>query len=262
MEKNTVFSLFFFVTLFTCLAAAIVNNHHILLPSHLHQDNSLSSSSTCTAPDPNLFQRPVIGILSNPGDGSSGRLSNSSGVSHIAASYVKFVESGGARVIPLLYNESQYSLYTKLSLTNGLLLTGGSTSSGPYLEALQFLFEEDDVLEPFNASSLPSSLQLESNALAVGSLYERFPSDLLRLLMSECLVLHNHIPKTEMARFLSPQHVLGTILSLLTYGTQSEARRSSNRPDEQAVRDNLIYNYKASYGGVAGKGYDQVYLFE
>lgn len=112
MENNTVFSLFFFVTLFTCLAAAIVNNHHILLPTQLHQENSLSSSSKCTAPDPNLNQRPVIGILSNPGDGSSGRLTNSSGVSHIAASYVKFVESGGARVIPLFYNESPESLKT------------------------------------------------------------------------------------------------------------------------------------------------------
>ncbi|KOM43175.1 hypothetical protein LR48_Vigan05g077900 [Vigna angularis] len=406
MENKSAFSLFFFVTLFTCLAAAIVNNDHILLPSQLHRDKSPSSSSKCTAPDPNLNQRPVIGILSNPGDGSSGRLSNSSGVSHIAASYVKFVESGGARVIPLLYNESPESLKTKLSLTNGLLLTGGSAASGPYLEALQFLFQaalerndggdhfpvlglnlggnllikivadeisaalcllrsspnlqeleilisvgdlgvsemvaivncdgmqarqeeqtltithnycwEDqaDVLEPFNASSLPSYLQMWINSLEEGSLYQKFPSDLFQLLMSECLVLHNHIyaispyklqynkklssffdilataadrdgkifvstargwnyPVTvnlwnpeknafEWATSLKAPHTENAIRVTQSSANffVSEARKSSNRPDYQAVRDNLIYNYKASYGGVAGKGYDQVYLFE
>ncbi|BAT92699.1 hypothetical protein VIGAN_07150500 [Vigna angularis var. angularis] len=346
MENKSAFSLFFFVTLFTCLAAAIVNNDHILLPSQLHRDKSPSSSSKCTAPDPNLNQRPVIGILSNPGDGCSGRLSNSSGVSHIAASYVKFVESGGARVIPLLYNESPESLKTKLSLTNGLLLTGGSAASGPYLEALQFLFQaalerndggdhfpvlglnlggnllikivadQADVLEPFNASSLPSYLQMWINSLEEGSLYQKFPSDLFQLLMSECLVLHNHIyaispyklqynkklssffdilataadrdgkifvstargwnyPVTvnlwnpeknafEWATSLKAPHTENAIRVTQSSANffVSEARKSSNRPDYQAVRDNLIYNYKASYGGVAGKGYDQVYLFE
>ncbi|XP_027926760.1 gamma-glutamyl hydrolase-like [Vigna unguiculata] len=346
MANNTVFSLFFFVTLFTCLVAAIVNNDHILLPSQLHQDNSLSSSSSCTAPDPKLNPRPVIGILSNPGDGAAGRLSNSSGISYIAASYVKFVESGGARVIPLLYNESPDSLLAKLSLTNGVIFTGGLASSGPYLKALQFVFqaalerndagehfpvlglnlggnllikivaEQADVLETFNASSLPSSLQLWINALEDGSLYQTFPLDLLQLVRSECLVLHNHryaitprrlqynrklssffdilatstdrdnkvfvstargtkYPVTvnlwnpeknafEWATSLKAPHTANAVLVTQSAANffVSEARKSSNRPDAQAVRDNLIYNYKATYSGVAGKGFDQVYIFE
>lgn len=63
------------------------------------------SGQSCPAPDPKLNFRPVIGILSHPGDGASGRLSNATNASYIAASYVKFVESAGARVIPLIYNE-------------------------------------------------------------------------------------------------------------------------------------------------------------
>lgn len=73
----------------------------IFLRSELERD----SSPRCSAPEPRLNYRPVIGILSHPGDGASGRLSNASTASYIAASYVKFVESAGARVIPLIYNE-------------------------------------------------------------------------------------------------------------------------------------------------------------
>jgi gamma-glutamyl hydrolase len=68
----------------------------------------LPRSGACTAPaDPALYDRPVIGIVSHPGDGASGRISNGTSTSYIAASYVKFVEAGGARVIPLIYNEPE-----------------------------------------------------------------------------------------------------------------------------------------------------------
>jgi len=63
----------------------------------------------------------VIGILSHPGDGASGRLSNDSDVSYIAASYVKFVESGGARVIPLIYNDSPRNLDKVKSCQNYII---------------------------------------------------------------------------------------------------------------------------------------------
>ncbi|MDG2870706.1 gamma-glutamyl-gamma-aminobutyrate hydrolase family protein, partial [Vibrio parahaemolyticus] len=177
---------------------------------------------SCTATDPNLNYKPVIGILTHPGDGASGRLSNATGVSYIAASYVKFVESGGARVIPLIYNESPENLNKKLDLVNGVLFTGGWAVSGPYLDTLGNIFkkalekndagdhfpviafnlggnlvirivsEQTDILEPFTASSLPRSLILWKEANAKGSLFQRFPSDLLTQLKTDCLVLHNH----------------------------------------------------------------------
>lgn len=79
----------------------------ILLPSQIDHD----APPRCPVPDQKLNYRPVIGILSHPGDGASGRLSNATNASYIAASYVKFVESAGARVIPLIYNEPLEILY-------------------------------------------------------------------------------------------------------------------------------------------------------
>jgi gamma-glutamyl hydrolase len=45
-----------------------------------------------------LNDRPIIGILSEPGDPAP------EGYSYIAASYVKWVESAGARVIPIEFD--------------------------------------------------------------------------------------------------------------------------------------------------------------
>lgn len=72
---------------------------------------SARSPPSCHAPDSKLNFRPVIGILTHPGDGASGRLSNHTNASYIAASYVKFVESAGARVIPIIYNEPLEIIY-------------------------------------------------------------------------------------------------------------------------------------------------------
>ena len=89
----------------------------IILPSEFNYDGYLPRlSGSCPAPDPKLYYRPVIGILTHPGDGASGRLSNATNASYIAASYVKFVESGGARVIPLIYNEPSEKLLKVPSL--------------------------------------------------------------------------------------------------------------------------------------------------
>jgi len=63
-----------------------------------------------------LISSPVIGILSHPGHGVSGRLGNATGASFIHASYVKFVEAAGARVVPLIYNEPPEKLL-KVSIT-------------------------------------------------------------------------------------------------------------------------------------------------
>lgn len=90
---------------------------YLWVPLLISLSKELSSANTQTdddlaAVDPrlplvdqNLNFQPVIGILSHPGDGASGRLNTADNVSYIAASYVKFVESAGARVIPLICNE-------------------------------------------------------------------------------------------------------------------------------------------------------------
>ncbi|KAH9723327.1 gamma-glutamyl hydrolase 2 [Citrus sinensis] len=112
----------------------------ILLPSQQRKNDSVPRSPAAT--DRRLNNRPVIGILSHPGDGASGRLNNSKNASYIAASYVKFVESAGARVIPLIYNEPEEILFEKLKLVNGVLLTGGWAKKGLYFQIVEKIFKK------------------------------------------------------------------------------------------------------------------------
>ena len=45
-----------------------------------------------------LNNRPIVGVLTQPTDGDM----SAYGSSYIAASYVKYLEGGGARVVPVL----------------------------------------------------------------------------------------------------------------------------------------------------------------
>lgn len=193
-----------------------------MLPTEPDSEAAFPSSPRCPAPDPNLNFRPVIGIVSHPGDGASGRLKNGTGVSYIAASYVKFVESAGARVVPLVYTDPPEVLLGKLDLVNGVLLTGGSAKSGLYFDVVGVIFKkvlekndagqffpcyaiclgfellamivskDNNILERFNASYMASTLQFVEGTSIEGTVFERFPPDLLRKLNTECLVMQNH----------------------------------------------------------------------
>lgn len=112
--SNDAVSFLFLITVFFFNCFLSTNSYsEILLPTQLHR---ISSPVTCPAPDPNLYYQPVIGIVSHPGDGASGRLSNATDASYIAASYVKFVEAAGARVVPLIYTEPE-EILLKVSLS-------------------------------------------------------------------------------------------------------------------------------------------------
>ncbi|GLJ13197.1 hypothetical protein SUGI_0207310 [Cryptomeria japonica] len=186
------------------------------------------------------YERPVIGIVSHPGDGASGRLSNATNVSYIAASYVKFVESGGARVIPLIFNEPEDILEQKFKLINGLLFTGGWCKTGLYYQIVEKLFklalEENDngdyfpvfgvclgfelismilskdqnILERFNATKMPSTVQFVGNPTKESDMFKRFSPKLLNKLTTKRLIMQNHMfglsperiqGNTELARF-------------------------------------------------------------
>ncbi|XP_066366556.1 gamma-glutamyl hydrolase 2-like isoform X2 [Miscanthus floridulus] len=168
----------------------------------------------CAAPDPAVYDRPVIGIVSHPGDGAGGRISNTTATSYISASYVKFVEAAGARVIPLIYNEPEERLLEKLSLLNGVLFTGGSEKQGVYFETIKKIFQyvldkndagepfplfaqclgfelDNNILETFDAQNQASTLQFPSYALE-GSVFQRFDPDLIKKVSTSCLVMQNH----------------------------------------------------------------------
>lgn len=64
-----------------------------------------------------LTLRSVIGILAQPtGDNKA---------SYIAASYVKYIESSGGRVVPIDYRWSTEKLRSVFSKVNGILFPGG-----------------------------------------------------------------------------------------------------------------------------------------
>ena len=83
--------------------------------------------------------RPVIGILSQPLSDPSFHAS-----SYIAASYIKYAEVGGARVVPIIWDEPSASLLQKLSGVNAVLLPGGGADMGdnPYGRVLKVIWNE------------------------------------------------------------------------------------------------------------------------
>ncbi|KAF4363844.1 hypothetical protein F8388_000509 [Cannabis sativa] len=227
----------------TTTKAAAHSSSSILLPSQ--------TDRSCSSPDQKLYYRPVIGILSHPGDGASGRLSNATNASYIAASYVKFVESAGARVIPLIYNEPIEVLYQKLNLVNGVLFTGGWAKSGLYFDVAQKIFqkvlEKNDagdhfplyaiclgfeiltmsisrdmkILEPFSASDAATPLNFLPNVNIEGTVFNRFPSDLLAKLQTDCLVMQNHRYGISPERFQKNRE-LTSFFRILTTCTDEE----------------------------------------
>eukprot|EP00033_Pygsuia_biforma_P001003 GCRY01001148.1.p1 GENE.GCRY01001148.1~~GCRY01001148.1.p1 ORF type:complete len:316 (+),score=33.89 GCRY01001148.1:92-1039(+) len=88
----------------------------------------------------NATDRPIIGIISEDWhDTQFSELGNQ----YIAASYVKFVESAGARVVPISYKTPKAELETIFHQINGLIFPGGGMNlkSGRFVEAERYLYE-------------------------------------------------------------------------------------------------------------------------
>ncbi|KAF0974257.1 hypothetical protein FDP41_006867 [Naegleria fowleri] len=88
---------------------------------------------------PTLNDRPIIGIMAQPTGSALSRF----GKTYIAASYVKWIESGGARVVPIPYNLPESELRRLFESLNGVVFPGGGTdltnddgSWTPYLKSL------------------------------------------------------------------------------------------------------------------------------
>lgn len=94
--------------------------------------------------DDSINEAPIIGILSQ--EISYHLNSKWPGVykSFIAASYVKFVEGGGARVIPIWIDKPKDYYVEIMSKINGVLLPGGATwfnQSHGYADAGEIIYQ-------------------------------------------------------------------------------------------------------------------------
>ncbi|EFJ14357.1 hypothetical protein SELMODRAFT_423816 [Selaginella moellendorffii] len=200
---------------------------------------AIAAARIIQLPEESREKRPLIGILTQPGDGDDRSYINRlepgdprrSNISYIAASYVKFVEAGGARAVPLLYNEPWETLAKKFSLINGILFAGGSASlqDGPYYRASEFLFkralEANDkgdyfpvfgtclglellavivsgnhsILDDYNAHKAAGELNFVGDWAKGRSMFTWFPKDILDKVEHEKLAMQNHV------KGLSPQ---------------------------------------------------------
>jgi gamma-glutamyl hydrolase len=102
------------------------------------------------SPDANVGTnpRPVIGVFTQP----SGAYPGLNNVEYLAASYVKFAESAGARVVPIRYTSSLAELKALFQGLNGILYPGGGASLDPassaYYRAAAYMM---DLAEASNA---------------------------------------------------------------------------------------------------------------
>lgn len=89
-----------------------------------------------------INNRPIIGIISQPTDGLP---LSALGRTFVVADYVKWIESSGARVVPVHYDADPAALKVLMTQINGLLFTGGSlnlTAGVPYFDVARRLIEQ------------------------------------------------------------------------------------------------------------------------
>jgi len=83
------------------------------------------AAAAAAAPPPQVNNRPIVAILTLPVDLPD----NPPGTtSYFPASYVKFVEAAGARVVPLRYDAPPSATAALLSRVNGVVFTGGAAA--------------------------------------------------------------------------------------------------------------------------------------
>jgi len=163
--------------------------------------------------------RPIVGILTQPTDGTL----EDFGRSYIAASYVKYLESAGGRVVPIFYNTPTDELDILFNSINGILFPGGGADlnntklyqTGSYLyqkvlqandagdyfpllghcmgfELLSMITSENlNILTPFDAENITLPLHLTIDAIASRWLGSA-PHDVLEIITKQPVTMNNH----------------------------------------------------------------------
>ncbi|EIE21011.1 class I glutamine amidotransferase-like protein [Coccomyxa subellipsoidea C-169] len=179
--------------------------------SHL---STISSNSTGYVSD-----RPLIGILTQPGNPAPGNQS------YIAASYIKFVESAGARAVPIPYDAPRAEVQRLFRAVNGALIPGGGQNLSPHhpffdtsalllnlsiaandagdffplhgtclgFEALAVIVSGDGrALTKFDSYDNASPLVLTEDGKNDSTFFGAFPPEVLRGLQEQPLAMENH----------------------------------------------------------------------
>ncbi|XP_051878628.1 gamma-glutamyl hydrolase-like [Pristis pectinata] len=165
-----------------------------------------------------LNQRPIIGVLAQETFGAFANFGNS----YIAASYVKYLESAGARVVPISINLSETEYQKIFYSINGVLFPGGqvdlktsqyakiaslfynlaiqANDNGTYFpvwgtclgfEELTVLTSGKKLLIATKTQNLPLPLKFSKDA-AGSRMFKSFPEDLMHALAVEPLTANFH----------------------------------------------------------------------
>lgn len=94
------------------------------LVAHVASGATGAAAAVAAAP-PEVNDRPIVGILTLPNHMSE---YSHLGTSYFPASYVKWVESGGGRVVPIPYDAGAANISRLARSVNAVLFTGGGTS--------------------------------------------------------------------------------------------------------------------------------------
>ncbi|XP_054446014.1 gamma-glutamyl hydrolase [Pteronotus mesoamericanus] len=187
---------------------------------------SLLGLLLCVAASPRLYasrasntEKPIIGVLMQE---CSTKAMKNLGKYYIAASYVKYLESAGARVVPVrpdLTNEEYEKLFQSI---NGVLFPGGSANiresgyaraaktfynlaiqsfdDGDYFpvwgtclgfQELSYLASGEYLLIHTNTDGIAMPLNFTGGVLQ-SRMFQNFPADLLQSLAKEPLTAHFH----------------------------------------------------------------------
>nr|XP_048696731.1 gamma-glutamyl hydrolase-like isoform X2 [Caretta caretta] len=193
-------------------------------------------------------ERPIVGILAQECDFTS---FSRFGSSYIAASYVKFLESAGARVVPIRLNRSEEEYDKIFQSINGVLFPGGgvdlktseysriarifynkalkANDKGDYFpvwgtclgyEELTYLTSGEILLTWTNTEDFALPLNF-TTAAQDSRMFKNFPDFLLKKLATESLTAHFHHWSLSMQNFTQNEK-LRNFYKVLTTNTHAD----------------------------------------
>ncbi|XP_027259275.1 gamma-glutamyl hydrolase isoform X3 [Cricetulus griseus] len=241
------------------------------------------------------IKKPIIGILMQKCHTKEMR---KLGKYYIAASYVKYIEAAGARVVPIRIDLTQEDYAGLFRSINGILFPGGSVSilnsdyshvakifyskaiesydDGDHFpvwgtclgfETLSFLVSGENLLTLTDTVSISLPLNFTEGALQ-GRMFQSFPAELLVSLALEPLTANFHKWSLSVKNFTENKK-LNKFFNILTTNTDGitefissmEARKNNHRYENvfEEMRS-LIYQFKPVYTGNIST-FEQCYLF-
>ncbi|XP_067409797.1 gamma-glutamyl hydrolase isoform X2 [Emydura macquarii macquarii] len=193
-------------------------------------------------------ERPIIGILTQECDF---KRCHEFGSSYIVASYVKFLESAGARVVPIRLNRSEEEYDKIFQSINGVLFPGGgvdlktseyskiarmfynkaleANDKGDYFpvwgtclgyEELTYLTSGEILLAWTNTEDFALPLNF-TTAAKDSKMFKNFPEDLLQKLATEPLTANFHYWSLSMQNFTQNEK-LRNFYKVLTTNTHAD----------------------------------------